>query len=149
MIWSSCWGVTELLKILTKKFTLQITSRSFIIFIKFLVRGHCSEPFYRVRVNQRDHFPLNVGRFPLSATPPPACWLYPQTHKGGGGGKRGIAEIWYVHLPGPLFTMVISSQSMAMPSFWVIKLYYFVNYCRIAVNCNNKKFYNLALWWQT
>ncbi len=73
-----------------KKCRLQITSSSFIIFIKFIVRGHCSEPFYRVRVNQRDRFPLNVGGFPLSATPPPPLPAG-STHKRirGGGQKAG------------------------------------------------------------
>jgi hypothetical protein len=41
-----------------------------------------------VRINYRDCFPLNVGRFLL-----PTSWLYPQTHKGGGGRKWKSADV--------------------------------------------------------
>ncbi len=46
-----------------------------------------------------------------------------------------------------LVIMVIYRNSMAIPSFCVIKLYYFDNYCGMAVNYHGKKFYSIRPWW--
>ncbi len=71
-------------------------------------------PVLWVRVNQRDHFPLNVGRFPL-----PACWLYAKCIIGGGKRKAESGTLRET------VTLIYQDPSFMFVKFFPVQIQYY------------------------